>query len=111
MAFYVGNIEAVRNAKKLPIASGAVLQSGDVITTGSKSMVEIIYNGGSRIEVSENTSVIIGNDNVKDSDSMVIVFGNVKGVFSKLGKDRKVYTSTAICGIRGAEFEISAVFI
>ncbi|MCL1911003.1 MAG: FecR domain-containing protein [Leptospirales bacterium] len=108
VVFYMGNVDAVRNAKKLPIASGAMLQSGDVITTGSKSMVEIVYNDGSKIEVLENTSIMIGNDNIKNSDNTVLIFGSVKGVFTKLGKDRKVYTSTAICGIRGTEFQISA---
>jgi len=107
VVFYVGNIEAVRNAKKLPITNGAALQSGDVITTGSKSIVEIAYDDGSKVEVMENTSVMIGNDDVKNSDGVVLIFGNIKGKFTKLGKDRKVYTSTAICGIRGTEFQIS----
>ena len=108
VVFYVGRVEAVRNAKKLPVTSGAMLQSGDIITTGPKSIIEIAYNDGSKIEVLENTSVMIGSDDVKNSDNAVLIFGNVKGKFTKLGKSRKVYTSTTICGIRGTEFQISA---
>ncbi|MCL2025204.1 MAG: FecR domain-containing protein [Leptospirales bacterium] len=108
VVFYMGQIEAVRNAKKLPISNGAMLQSGDIITTGPKSILNIAYDDGSRVEILENTSIMIGADGVKNSSSVVLIFGSVKGKFAKLGKDKKVYTSTTICAIRGTEFQISA---
>ena len=108
VVFYAGNVEVVRNAKKMPITTGAALQTGDVITTGSKSIVQIIYDDDSKIEVLENTSVMIGSADIKGSDNVVLISGAVKGKFAKLAKEKKIYTSTVICGIRGTEFQISA---
>ena len=110
VAFYVGEVTAIRGGKKLPIKTGVVLQQGDEIMTGEKSTLELTYKDGSKVTILENSAAVVGSNDAKDSDNVALIFGNIRGKFSKLSKDgtsKKVYTPTNICAIRGTEFNIT----
>jgi len=107
VSFYIGDVKAVRDSKKLTVNMGTVLQSGDVITTGKGGTVEIIYKDRSKITIQPKSRAIIGSKSIKGSSNVTLVSGNLSGKFTKLKKSkRKVYTPTTICAIRGTEFDI-----
>lgn len=108
VSFYIGDVSAVRDNKKIDITMGTEINSGDSIKTGAKSTVELVYQDGSKITVLEKSTVRVGSQNIKDSDSISLISGNITGKFEKLKKgSHKVYTPTIICAVRGTEFTVS----
>ncbi len=108
IAFFVGDVSVLRQGKKVPVSMGTAMEAGDLIKTGARSTMELTYDDGSRITISENSSAKVGSSSVKGSDSVTLLSGNLGGKFSKMKKeDRRVYTPTTICAIRGTEFTVS----
>jgi len=108
VSFYIGDVSAVRDNKNITITMGTEVNSGDIIKTGTKSTVELVYQDGSKITIQEKSTVRVGSHNVKDSESVSLISGNISGKFEKLKKgSHKIYTPTIICAVRGTEFTVS----
>lgn len=110
LSFYIGDVAIVRDGKGVGIEAGMNVKSGDVIKTGRDSTCELLYSDGSKITVTENSSVRVGSKNIKDSEDVALMYGNISCKFEKLKKGdsaRKVYTPTQVCAIRGTEFKTS----
>jgi hypothetical protein len=106
VTFLVGDVKLMRGGKSVNIDQGTEVISGDIISTGKKSTVVISYKDGSKIELASKTKIKVGSENVRESDAISVITGAVNGKFKKLAKDsdRKVYTPTTVCSIRGTEF-------
>lgn len=109
VTFLVGDVKLTRKSATTAMTERTALQPGDLISTGKKSMVSFAYKDGSKIEVRENSRIIVGNESTKDTEQVSVVSGVVKGAYMKLAKDsgRKVYTPTTVCSIRGTEFTVA----
>lgn len=104
--FVIGDVSLARQGatKKLDVAARVV--SGDVIVTGKGGVALLAYDDGSEIKIMENSRVRIGSDIVKNSSSVSVLSGVVNAKFQKLrkGSEKKVYTPTTVCSVRGTDF-------
>ncbi len=110
VTFFLGDVKLIRDGSAITIQSGDVLQGGDTIQTGASSEITLNYKDESSIVVKENSQIVIGTKDIKDSEDVALVSGNASGKFTKLVKDgasRKVYGPTIVCAIRGTEFSIA----
>lgn len=107
VSFYIGNVTALRDGKRINISMGTTLESGDIIKTGKGGTISLAYKDGSKLTVKEKSSIKIGSKNIPGSDNVTLLAGNLNGKFTRLKKGRKkIYTPTQICAIRGTEFDI-----
>ncbi len=103
--FFLGQVSVTRNGKSLPVQVGDKIGNGDVIKTGKNSMVELAFDESSTITVQGDSVVQIGSKNLKDSEGVSVVRGEIKGKFGKLKKgEYKIGSPTTVCGVRGTEF-------
>ncbi|MBN2041477.1 MAG: FecR domain-containing protein [Spirochaetes bacterium] len=109
ISFLGGKVNVIRNGKEMKAAFQMKLESGDILKTGKMSFADISYDDGTVIKVRQNSSVTIGNQNVKDSDSLSVTGGIISAKFAKLEKKsaRKLYTPTTVCAVRGTEYEVA----
>jgi hypothetical protein len=113
VGFLVGDVKIVRAGSELKgINVGTKVQTDDVVKTGKKSLVTIVYNDGSEIKMTENSIVKIGKmTQGTDTAPAVVIAGIVTTKFTKLSKGtearRSVYTPTTVCAVRGTEFTVA----
>jgi len=108
IAFYIGDVSLIRNGKSISFDMGENLTSGDIIKTGGGGSADIQYPDGSMIKLSERSSIRIGSANIKNSDSVSLIYGNLSVSFKKIAKGQnKVYTPTTVAAIRGTEFTVA----
>jgi hypothetical protein len=113
VGFLVGDVKIVRAGSELKgVNVGTRVQAADVVKTGKKSLITIVYNDGSEIKMMENSTVKIGRmAEGFDTAPAVVVAGIVTTKFTKLSKGadarRSVYTPTTVCAVRGTEFTVA----
>lgn len=106
--FFLGQVSLIRSGKTLPVKVGDIVGNGDIIKTGKSSMVELSLDENSTITVQAESTIQIGSKNLKDSDGISVVSGEVKGKFGKLKKgEYKIGSPTTVCGVRGTEFDVA----
>jgi len=106
--FFLGQVTLVRSGKSLAVKVGDIVGNGDIIKTGKGAMVELSFDENSTITVQAESTVQIGSKNIKDSDGISIVTGEIKGKFGKLKKgEYKIGSPTTVCGVRGTEFDVA----
>jgi hypothetical protein len=99
--FFLGQVSLIRSGKTLPVKVGDIVGNGDIIKTGKSSMVELSLDENSTITVQAESTIQIGSKNLKDSDGISVVSGEVKGKFGKLKKgEYKIGSPTTVCGVR-----------
>ncbi|MDY6935616.1 MAG: FecR domain-containing protein [Spirochaetota bacterium] len=106
ISFLVGKVDLIRNGKKIGAGIGIQVVSGDMIITGKGGLVVLSYTDGSEIKVFETSKIRIGSKNIRYSDNPSVISGVVRGKFAKLlkGSERKVYSPTTVCSVRGTDF-------
>ena len=114
----VGVVLAVKGAvtaekkggKSRTLALTSKVYSGDVIKTGKRGRIQIIFNDDTTMSIGRNATMKIekyrydqkGNDGVAEMSVSKGSFRLVSGQIAKMGKDRiKVNTPTATAGVRG----------
>jgi hypothetical protein len=108
VSFFLGDVKMERGGKTASLKMGDNVGNGDIIRTGKGAMLELSYPNNSKITVKANTVVKIGSSNIKGSDDVSIISGQVKGKFEKLQKgEYKFYTPTTVCSVRGTEFDVA----
>ncbi|HOP65354.1 MAG TPA: FecR domain-containing protein [Spirochaetota bacterium] len=106
--FFLGQVTLKRSGKSLPVKVGDIVGNGDIIKTGKGAMVELAFDQTSTITVRADSTVQIGSKNLKDSDGISVVSGEISGKFGKLKKgEYKIGSPTTVCGVRGTEFDIA----
>ena len=119
----VGNAYAVsgtayveREGKRAPLNQGDPVFLKDVIHTGDKSSVEIVFPDESQVKVSEKTDLEISeylyNPSEKKRDGLIsMASGKARFAVQDLGefmfKPFRVQTPTAIAGTRGTGYVVS----
>jgi hypothetical protein len=108
-----GAVQIERARQKVPAAVGAVVQAGDVITTGADGSVGITFLDNSLLSAGPNSVLAIDRfafDSTTHQGSFEsrLQKGTLAVVSGKLAKQSpdamKVRTPAAVLGVRGTEF-------
>jgi len=106
LSSYFGTVEIqIKNSKQwLKAVPKLFLKEGDKLRTGKRSRATILFQDGSRTEISAETTLVMSQlaapVNVEQSS------GRSRFKISKLGKGFTLRTPTAVCSVRGTEFEV-----
>lgn len=88
------------------VARGQLLTPGDQVRTGSGSRAAIAFEDGSKIELGPNGSFILQDAGPKGS-SVKLGLGSLRAWVQKaLSKRFEIRTPTAVCSVRGTEFQV-----
>ena len=109
ISFMAGDVKVIRDGKEMKAQFQMKLDSGDVLKTGKMAFADVSYEDGTLIKVKENSSVTIGSKSAEGSDALSVTGGLISAKFAKLqkGSERKVYTPTTVCAVRGTEFDVA----
>jgi len=108
-----GAVQIERAGQKVPAAVGAVVQAGDVVTTGADGSVGITFLDNSLLSAGPNSVLAIDRfafDSTTHQGSFEssLKKGTLAVVSGKLAKQSpdamKVKTPAAVLGVRGTEF-------
>ncbi|MCL1911530.1 MAG: FecR domain-containing protein [Leptospirales bacterium] len=107
--FFIGNVKISGERGEVSAKQGDILSINDVIKTGGKSYVDILYASSGVIRINENSSVSIAA--IPDNENNSTILGMEKGklfvALSKLKKnDFNVKTSTLVAAVRGTSFSV-----
>ena len=92
VSFFIGDVELLRNQKKIPVAVGDTLMTGDVIRTGKDSVMEVRDDNGSTIKILPMSAATIGSKKISGSDTLSLIAGDLSSAFTKLMKgSTKIY--------------------
>lgn len=94
-----------------PAKNGDRPANGDVVTTGKDGKVRLIYRNGDQVTVTPGTALKFSWDAATDKNAIAeIVYGDIRAVIQPDGprSGMKVKTKTAVMGVRGTDFYVSA---
>lgn len=110
ISFLKGSVDVISNNNKNKAVNGYKILAGDIVMTGNKSFAEISYQDGTKIKINQNSKVKIGSTTTNEDETISVIVGRVEGKFAKIKKDgseRRVYTPTTVCAVRGTEFAVT----
>ena len=108
-----GTVQIERSGQKLPAPVGAVVQAGDVVTTGADGSVGITFLDNSLLSAGPNSVLAIDrfafdpttHQGAFESSLQKGTLAVVSGKLAKASPDAvKVKTPAAVLGVRGTEF-------
>jgi len=108
-----GAVQIERGGQKLPAPVGAVVQAGDVVTTGADGSVGITFLDNSLLSAGPNSVLAIDrfafdpttHQGAFESSLQKGTLAVVSGKLAKASPDAvKVKTPAAVLGVRGTEF-------
>ena len=105
-------VKSVTTGKLVPAKQGMFLYEGDLIKTGDNGKASLFFMEGSEIKISSVCEIILeGKDmkNAGDTSSMKVVAGRIWAKYLKQEKAVKIVTPTAICAVKGTEFEVNVL--
>ena len=94
-----------------PTKNGDRPANGDVITTGKDGKVRLIFRNGDQVTVTPGTAFKFSWDAKSDKSALAeIIYGDIRAVIQPDGprSGMKVQTKTAVLGVRGTDFYVSA---
>jgi hypothetical protein len=110
-----GTVQIERGGQKLPATVGAVVQAGDVVTTGADGSVGITFLDNSLLSAGPNSVLAIDrfafdtttHQGAFESSLQKGTLAVVSGKLARSSPDAmKVKTPAAVLGVRGTEFLI-----
>jgi len=110
--FLVGDVSIrPRGQSSAKAQRGQIVNPGDSIETGAKSMA-VISTNGNKITVREKTKVMLSEskDTTGKYGSLSVFAGNVNCKMNKLKKQGGAYevnSASAVAAVRGTEFDVS----
>ncbi|MDO8734028.1 MAG: FecR family protein [Elusimicrobiota bacterium] len=86
---------------------GSKIETGDIIASGSNSEAVVKLENGSVLNISQNSMVAV-EETSSDNSVFKTILGKVKAKVQKLKTRQKfeIKTPTAICAVRGTEFQV-----
>jgi len=109
--FVLGNAEISGASGRKKAVQGDILVEGDVVTTGEKSVTDLIYGESGVIRINENSRVTVTSIAEKTGSDTVMNMDNGK-VFLTLtrlkGTGFQVKTPTAVASVRGTSFTVTS---
>ena len=112
-----GQVTIERAGQSLPAATGARLQSGDVLKTGADGSVGLTMSDNSLLSAGPNSIVSLDRYDFNSTTSQgqfdaTLQRGSLAVISGRIAKQSpeamKVRTPSSILGIRGTEFVVSA---
>lgn len=107
--FVLGDVKIRSAAGEKAANQGDGLVVNDVITTGKKAVVDLLYGKSGVIRVSENSNLIVSSIADKSNNDTIMTMNNGKVLctLAKLkGTGFKVKTPTAVASVRGTSFTV-----
>jgi hypothetical protein len=109
VTFLNGKVFLLRGSSKKKITMSTQFHDGDIVETGTGSMVVLSEKtNASRITVREQSRLLIDRKAIREGSTSLLL-GTMTTKFTKLKKGartRKVYTPTTVCAVRGTEFTV-----
>jgi hypothetical protein len=109
-----GTVTIERAGTSAPAAYGAAVQVGDMLTTGPKSRMTISLTDGSKMELSESSTLaltenLLNPDGSRARTKVTLLSGLVRSlVHHGAGNPNfEVYTPNAVAAARGTVFDVS----
>ncbi len=88
------------------VARGQLLTPGDQVRTSAGSRATIAFEDGSKVELGPNGSFIL-QEATSQGSSLKLGLGSLKAWVRKaLSKRFEIRTPTAVCSVRGTEFQV-----
>ena len=106
---FIGDVKITGERGDIQIKQGDLLNINDIIITGDKSFIDILYGSSGVVRVNENSKVSIAAIPDKDNNSAVLNMekGKVLVALAKLKKtDFNVKTPTLVAAVRGTSFSV-----
>ena len=106
-----GNVRIERGGQAVTATQGISIRLGDKIETSPESEVTILLADGSRLTLSESTTILIDRSmvNPDPTDSIVnLAAGKLRSVITPKNGNLpqfEVHTPNAVVGVRGTDFE------
>jgi hypothetical protein len=89
---------------------GNLIQSGNILRTRPGAQAKVIFDNGDQIHLGPGSSYQIQwNDSKSKKIKFNLMYGRLRGIISKEGKEQKIIIKTklATMGVRGTDFFIS----
>ncbi|MFH1618501.1 MAG: FecR family protein [bacterium] len=103
-----GTVEVRAGGKIWETDKAVYLQSGHEVHTRADSSADMVFSDGSRIHLAPSTEFAITASSRKES-VFSLKMGKIKAAFAGFFSSKyTVKTQTAVCAVRGTEFEIVA---
>ncbi len=108
ISFLIGDVKIKRSSKKIKASTKIELKNGDIIQTGKRSLAVLTNNQGTRIEIKELSQLLI-DKKIIETGSASLIRGSIIAKYQKVkkGRQRKIYTPTSVCAIRGTGFSVT----
>ena len=96
--------------KMVKVKRGTKIKNGDILKTGSKSKVRVVFKNGDQFNVGEGTAYTVTwaqDTKIKKKTSTIrLLHGSLRGIISPKGprNTMKVRTKNAVMGVRGTDF-------
>jgi hypothetical protein len=108
VTFFLGTSTLYRDGKQTTIQGGEIVAIGDIIKTSNDGFVEILYDNGTKVAIKKNSEVKIGDKNINNDKNITLASGGISAKFAKASKgESKIITPTAICAVRGTDFDVA----
>lgn len=109
----LGDVTVESGGKIIIPATGTVIAEDSIVKTGSLSIIDIKYKDSGVIRINEKSNMKVAqlfSSSQREETVLQMNKGNVFITVSRLGKDSRfqVKTPTAVAGIRGTSFKVSA---
>lgn len=79
---------------------------GDTVRTGARASASLAFDDGSRVDLAANANFTLEETGAQRS-SLKLNFGRLKAFVQKIASRRfEVRTPTAVCSVRGTEFQV-----
>lgn len=104
-----GKVEVLRQSagEWERVEGAATLKAGDSVKTNWRGKLRMYLEDGSRVDMGSSSSVLIEKDGVGGANTAVkLGMGRLKAWVKKAQRKFEVRTPSAVCAVRGTEFEI-----
>jgi len=111
--FVAGDATLQRNGATRDLIPGTDVQPGDIVITGSNSMVDLGISGRFRMRIREGSRIQLPGLQVNENGNLVVngnmQHGKVMLSMQKLAKGDSAYiqTPTSVAGVRGTTFSVA----
>jgi hypothetical protein len=95
------------------VRPGIKIKNGNILRTGSKAKVKVVYKNGDQFNIGEGTAYQInwkkGKSTKSEGTTVSLIYGSLRGIISKKGPRNtlKVKSKNAVMGVRGTDFHFN----
>ena len=108
-----GSVTVTReDGREIPGRAGLELLPGDTLTTGEDGVVGFAFHSGDRFRLNEDSQVSLDELSSDDGETPPLLRLALGFLWAKVsphiigGSREVVYAPTAVCGVRGTEFDV-----